>query len=211
MSTPTRPGKGILIAYLVVLALLAGALIATALMWWLGDWGRHRGGLTLALRIVWGCWLVACLATVLTRVTIFSWYFRRYFRWPPGGEGAGPAPPAPPAAPRPARAPWYKSGKASFSITVVMVSLTGAAAVATAVLWILEDVTGPWVFWLVFRILWATWWVLVIAAVLTRVSIFRRHMKRAVRDEAPPQPPQGLHELAAGPPGRTGIQEQPPS
>src|SRR5262249_42374441 len=82
---------------------------------------------------------------------------------------------------RPTAAPWYKSPAASFSITVVMVSITGAVAVATAVLWMLQDVIGDWVFRLVAQILWSTWWVGCVATVLTRVAIFGVQKKRAER------------------------------
>jgi hypothetical protein len=193
MSEP-RAGKGKFIAYLVLLLLFAACALTTALLWWLGDWEKHNFGLKLSLRILWGCWMVSCLATILTRVTIFGWYFRRYLRWP--GEAGKPAePPLTPLPRRPATAPWYKSGKASFTITVVLVSLTGAMVVATAVMWMLADVTGEWVFWLVFKILWGSWWVLVIAAVLTRVAIFGWHMKKA-RDAGPEQPPPARNEEA---------------
>jgi hypothetical protein len=157
----------------VALALLGANLIATGLIVWLGDWQGHGPGLTLALRIVWGSWVVAVLALVLTRVTLFGWSFRRYFRWP-GDEDL------PPEAPRPTQAPWYKSGAASFAFTVTLVALTGSVAVVTAVLWILGDqITWP-VFWLVFKILWGSWWVLSIALVVTRVSIFGWQRKKAI-------------------------------
>jgi hypothetical protein len=63
----------------------------------------------------------------------------------------------------------------------VLVSLTGAAAVTTAVLWILEDVIGAFTFWLVSMIIWTAWWVGVIATVLTRVAIFGKQRQRAAR------------------------------
>jgi hypothetical protein len=178
-------GTAYWVSTLAVLVLLAGALITHAALWWGGNWEAHRWGLTLTLRIVWGCWIVVFLATLLTRTTIFAWYFRRYLRWPPGGAEAGP-PPA--TLPRPTRAPWVKSGAASFSISVVLVSLTGGCAVATAVMWILKDVTGDWVFWLVFKIIWSAWWVLAMAAVLTRIAIFATHRKKAA-SKPPPAPP----------------------
>ena len=52
--------------------------------------------LDLTLRIFWGCCLVAVAATLLTRLTIIGWYFRRYFRSaeqavpPPEPIGTGP-------------------------------------------------------------------------------------------------------------------------
>jgi hypothetical protein len=185
MSDPQR-SKGSWISTLVVIALLGAVVAATLLIWWLGNWEAHAWALTLTLRILWGCWLVTSLAIILTRVTIFGWYFRRYFRLP---GGAPPIPIVRPSQqPRPARAPWYKPGKASFSITVVLVSLTGATFIATVVLWILKDVLGDWTFWLIFRILWASWWVLVIATVLTWIAIFGAQKKRAVAREKAPQP-----------------------
>src|SRR5262245_18074719 len=106
----------------------------------------------MALQIVWGSWIVACLATVLTKVTIFGWTFRKYFRWPGEGRPAG-------ARIRPTRAPWVKSAATSFSFTVAMVSVTGAFAVAWAVMFILKGVIGDWVYWLVSMILGVVWWV----------------------------------------------------
>src|SRR5262245_11279440 len=163
MADP-RPSKVNLIFSLVVLALFVGTVVATVLMVVIGDWDSHAWGLKLALRITWGCCAVVFLALVLTRVTIFGWNFRRYLRWP-----GGPAK-APPNVPRrPAAAPWYKSPAASFTITVVMVSVTGAVAVALVVLWMLEDVIGERAFRLIFRILGSAWWVACVATVLTRV------------------------------------------
>jgi hypothetical protein len=184
--------KGRWLSSLILVAVVTGTGIAVALMLWLGNW--ESWGLQLALRIVLGCCVVICLATILTRVTIFGWNFRRYFRWP--GEGGTPPPVVAETIPRPARAPWYKSGAASFSITVVLVSLTGAAAVASAVLWILSGVLSPWVLKLVLGIIWASWWVLCIAMVLTRISIFGWHKKRTAKvdplpvgTETSPEPP----------------------
>jgi hypothetical protein len=169
-----KPGKAGFITSLILLCLLLVTVAVNLLLLWLGNWERDGWGLRLALRIVWGCCVVGCLATLLTRVTIFGWNFRRYLRWP--GNPAQ----APPDVPRrPTAAPWYKSPAASFSITVVMVSLTGAVAIATAVLWMLVDVIGEWAFWLIFKILWSAWWVGCVATVLTRVAIFGVQKKRA--------------------------------
>ena len=178
-----RPGKAGLITNLVVLALLAGTAIASLCLWYLGDWERHDWALNLTLRILWGSWIVACLATILTRVTIFGWSFRQYFRWPGDGRPTW-------ARFRPSRAPWSKGGKASFSITLAMALLTLGVAVATVVMWILKDETGEWVFRLVFYILWGSWWVLVITLVLVRVAIFglQRHKAMAERNRAEAQP-----------------------
>jgi hypothetical protein len=112
-------------------------------------------------------------------VTIFGWYFRRYFHWGEKKE-------VPPEVPRPAP-PWPKSPAASFSITVVLVSLTGAAVVAAAVLWILRDALGDWWLWTLLKIIAAVWWVSVIAVVLTRIAIFGVQKYRAVeKQKAPP-------------------------
>src|SRR6185503_7699136 len=111
---------------------------------------EYHWGVTLAFRILWGCWIVGLCALILTRVTIFGWSFRRYFRWD--------EPTPPPGAPRPTRAPWRKGGKSSFGFTVTMVSVTGAAAVTIVVMWMLEDVVGDFVFWLVSFIVGGSWW-----------------------------------------------------
>ena len=96
-------------------------------------------------------------------MTIFGWSFRNYLRLNQSG---------PPLPRRPATAPWYKSGAASFTTTIYIVASFALAALTTAVMWILEDVTGRWVFWLVSMIVWITWWVLFIAAVVTRIILF---------------------------------------
>jgi len=188
------PRTARLITNLILLALLAGTLIASACLWWLGDWENHAWGLTLTLRILWGCCIVGCLATLLTRTTIFGWTFRQYFRgWPEGWR-------------RPTRAPWSKSGKASFGFTVAMVSVTGAVAVAMIVMWILKDVTGDWVFKLVFGILFASWWVVTIVLVLVRNAIFGIQRRRDLEDnEEPPsreEPPQNPFGDPVAVPGR---------
>jgi hypothetical protein len=168
------------ITSLILFLHLLANLIATACLWWWGNWEEYGWALSLTLRILWGVWIVHLLALVLTRVTIFGWNFRRYFR--PTGEGKPPAPPL-----RPIRAPWYKSGKVSFAMTVVLVSLTGACAIATAVMYILKDATGPRVFWVVGTSIWSGWWVSCIAVVVTRVTLFGRDKKKG--DEAGPNRP----------------------
>jgi hypothetical protein len=175
-----RPSKAPIISTMVVVVLACAAGVASLLLYLLGNWEEYAWALTLTLRIIWGCWLVTFLATLLTRVTIFGWTFRRYFPRPP----EAPTPPGG-VVPRPTQAPWPKSGAASFSITVVMASLTGGAAIAVAVMWILKDVTGEWVYWLVTRIIAAAWWVLMVATVLTRVSLFGLQKKKAVFKEQP--------------------------
>jgi hypothetical protein len=165
-----RRGKARWIITAIVLGHLLATLIATGCLYWWGD--PEHWGVTLTLRILWGVWAVHALAQALTRVTIFGWSFRRYFR--PSEEEKPPPPPL-----RPAKAPWYKSGKVSFAITVILVSLTGACAITTAVMYILEDVTGHWVYWLVCMIVWSSWWVLAIALVLTRLAIFGSEKQKA--------------------------------
>jgi hypothetical protein len=154
-----------LVSTLGVIVLLVAVSIATVCLNWLGDWKEHEFGLTLTLRILWGVWLVVLTALILTRVTIFGWSFRNYLRLDVAG---------PPLPRRPATAPWYKSGIASFSITVYIVASFAVAFLTTAVMWILEDVTGKWVFWLVSMIVWVSWWVLFIAAILTRLYLFAK-------------------------------------
>src|SRR5262245_15544549 len=120
------------ISFLLVLMHLAVTCIASGVIWLKGDWAEYRWGLTLSLKIIWGVWMVAALATLLTHATIVGWSFRKYVRW------AGDQMPAWTRF-RPTKAPWSKSGAASFSFTVAMVSVTGAIAVAVVVMWILKD------------------------------------------------------------------------
>src|SRR5262245_7101740 len=165
------------IATWVVAALLIASLIATVCMYLFVDTTRYGWALMLTFRILWGVWIVALFALILTRVTIFGWSFRRYFRWDKDD-------PLPPAVPRPTRAPWNKGGKSSFGFTVSMVSVTGASAVAIVVLWMLEGVIGNWVFWLVSMIIGTVWWVTVITLVLTRVAIFGSQRQKKTLEQA---------------------------
>jgi len=158
-----------LIIGLVVLVLLAAVGIASCLLVFLGDWEDHSDALWLATKIIWGSWMVAAAGVLLTRVTVFGWSFRSYFRW--DGEGEPPT-----RAPRPTKAIWYKSPAASFGFTVAMVALTGGVAIAMVTLWIIG---GP-VMWLVIKIIWGSWWVIMIALVVARVSVFGMHRRRAV-------------------------------
>ena len=152
-----------LISTLGVIILFVAVSIATACLYFFGDWNNFEWGLTLTLRILWGVWVVVFLATILTRVAIFGWWFRKYIRHDKDGT---------PLPRRAATAPWYKSGVTSFATTVFIVSLTGVFAIAAAVIWILKDVIGDDNFWLVIKILGSSWWVLFIAAVLTRLYLF---------------------------------------
>lgn len=156
----------------VIAALLAASLVATLCLFVFVDGAEYHWGVTLTFRILWGCWIVGLFALILTRVTIFGWSFRRYFRRDEANPPAGPTP-------RPTAAPWDKGGKSSFGFTVSMVSVTGVAAVTIVVMWMLSGVTGEFVFWLVSMIVGITWWVAIIALVLTRVAVFgaQRHRK----------------------------------
>jgi hypothetical protein len=179
-----RSGVTAFVLLIVVLSLLAAALVTTALLWWLGEWNSYGGSLTF--RIVWGACLATFLAMILTQAAIYGWQFRRYFgRAEPGQTPTEPAAPPPP--------PWPKSGKASFSITIILVSLTGAAVVASMVLWVLSDLMSePALRWSVGGV-WAAWWLGVLATVLTRVAHFGVQRKKAVQggrnDEPTESPP----------------------
>jgi hypothetical protein len=156
------------------------AAIASLCLWKLGDWENSSTTwwLVLTLRIIWGTVVVHVLALSLTRITIIGWYFRRYFHWPE----SSPEPPRPPSGPvalRPTRAPWVKSGAYSFSVTVTLVSVTGAVALALVVMWILRELVGDWVYWLVTGILVTVWWVVCITMVVTRVILFDQGRKAA--------------------------------
>jgi uncharacterized membrane protein len=183
-----------------VTAVIAGsflvvAIIATILIWQLGDWQNYAWPLDLTLRIVWACCVVAVAACLLTRVTIIGWYFRRYFRTaehatpPRDAVGVGTR--------RPTTAPWFKSGILSFSMTVSLVAVVGVTALASSVIWIMGVVFGDWVMWLILKILWAVAWIAIIAIVLTRVGVFRMYMHKgrraaaeAAAAAAPPEPPE---------------------
>jgi hypothetical protein len=165
-----------LILGLVVLVLLGGALMAHGLIGMLGDWPKHEKELGIAQRIVWAVWALTAASVLLTRVTIFGWSFRRYFRWEGEGE-------PPPGAPRPTKAPWYKSPTASFGFTVAIVSVTGSVVIATVVLYLLMDLMGWDVFWLAVRIMWGSWWVILITLVLIRITIFGIHRRKAITAE----------------------------
>src|SRR5262249_47977689 len=118
-----KPVKLSRIPDLIVLGLFVATLIASACIWWLGNWEEYGLWLRLTLKILWTVWGVAFLATFLTKATIFGWTFRKYFRWEE-------ATPPPPTAPRPTQAPWSKGPASSFGITVALTSLTGALGLA---------------------------------------------------------------------------------
>ncbi len=177
-----RSTKSGFVTAVIAGSFLAVAVVATVLIWQLGDWQNYAWSLDLTLRILWGCFIVALAATTLTRVTIIGWRFRRYFRTaeqttpPPDPVGVGTR--------RPTVAPWYKSGILSFSMTVSLVAVVGVTAVASAVIWIMGAVFGDWVMWLILKILWSVAWIAIIAIVLTRVGVFRQYMKKGKRAEA---------------------------
>ncbi len=173
-----RSGIAGFVLTIVVLSLFGASLLTTGILWWVGDWDHYGWGLGLTLKIVWGCWFVCLLGMVLTKVTIFGWHFRGYFgRDEQGVTGAAGRPDAPPLPPP----PWRKSTKASFSSTLVLVSVSGSAVIASAVLWMLGDVLGDTTLWTVLGWIWAGWWVACIATVLIRVSLFGWEKKKVVR------------------------------
>jgi hypothetical protein len=195
----SRSRLATLICTIVVLTLLVACLAASVALWAGGDWEKHAWGLTLALKIMWGSWLLVLIATLLTHVTIVGWRFRRPrpSEWPAALARAYAEGFQPPA--------WFKSGPASFAITVVFVSLFGASFVASILLWVIGDwdeYAGP--LKLALKIIWGAWWVLAIATVLVRVALFGHEKKRLQRqkeaDQAAPEP---------GPDGGAGKAEQP--
>ena len=161
-----------LILLVVVLTLLSACVATTIALAAAGNWEKHARGMTLALKIMWGIWALLAVATILTHLTMFGWRFRHGPRqWPSAiyqtiKEGVEPP-------------TWFKSGKTSFTITVVFVSLLGASCVATVLLWIV----GDWredgeALGLTIKIIWAAWWVLAIATVLVRVALFARQRRK---------------------------------
>ncbi|HBI43404.1 MAG TPA: hypothetical protein DDY78_11190 [Planctomycetales bacterium] len=186
-----RSTKSGFVTAIIAGSFLAVAVVATILIWCFGDWQNYGWALDLTLRIFWGCCIVAVAASLLTRVTIIGWYFRRYFRTaehatpPRDAVGVGTR--------RPTTAPWYKSGVLSFSMTVSLVAVVGVTAITSAVIWIMGDVFGDWVMWLILKIVWSVAWIAVIAIVLTRVGVFRMYMNKGKRAAAEA-------EAAAAPP-----------
>src|SRR5262249_46338227 len=144
--------------------------VASFILWLLSGPEESGWWLRLTQRIIWGVWAVNALATTLTHVTIFGWSFRRYVRW------AG-------ATFRATKAPWLKPGKASFSFTVAIVSVTGALFLAGVVMWILKPVTGDFPFRVVFIILGTVWWVTMIVLVLVRVAVFGVQRQRELLEQ----------------------------
>ncbi len=56
----------------VLVSLFGVAVLASVLIWIIGDWEAHRPPLVLSLKIVWGAWWVLCIVTVLIRVALFG-------------------------------------------------------------------------------------------------------------------------------------------
>jgi hypothetical protein len=171
-----RSRLAILICILVLMTVLVAISTASLVLWLVADWEKHAWALTLTVKIMWGSWAVLLTATLLTWVTIFGWKFRR----PQPGQGpmallrsiaAGEEPSA-----------FAKTTGTSFVFTVVLVSLTGVAVLASVLLWILGNwaqFAGPLT--LALKWIWGSWWVLVIATVLVRLAVFdqqRRNRKK---------------------------------
>jgi hypothetical protein len=57
----------------VLVSLMGTAVLASVLIWVIGDWSDSKETLVLSLKIIWGTWWVLCIATVLVRVKIFDW------------------------------------------------------------------------------------------------------------------------------------------
>ena len=184
-----RSTKSGFVTAVIAAAFLVGTAVATGvvyLLWWAAGWGawaEYSWSRDVTLRIIWGCCIVAFAATLLTRVTIIGWYFRRYFR--PSEEAVPPPEPIGAGPRRPTTAPWYKSGALSFSMTVTLVALAGTTAVASVVVWVLGDFFGDWLMWVILKTIWGVFWIVCIAVVLTRIGVFRLHMLKA----KPPEPP----------------------
>src|SRR5262245_51380262 len=110
----SRTNLATLILIVVVLTLLGACLGTSVVLWLLGDWEKHDWGLRLSLKVMWGVWLSVLVATVLTHITMIGWQFRRPrpSEWPAAlvrAVAQGAEPPS-----------WFKSGAASFTITVVL-------------------------------------------------------------------------------------------
>jgi hypothetical protein len=163
----SRSRLAVLIAILALATLLMAFAITSLVLALAGDWEKHTDGLTLALKIMWGLWLLTFAAVILTGVTIFGWRFRK------AQPGRGPAALARAIAEGFQPASWLKTTATSFTITVVLVSLLGGAVLASVLIWILGDwdkAEGPLT--LALKLIWGAWWVLCIATVLVRVAIF---------------------------------------
>ncbi len=158
-------GKAGQISWMQLLIHFGLTAVASLILWLVATQVEDGWWLRLTQRIIWGVWFVNALATTLTHVTIFGWSFRRYVRW--AGDRF-----------RATKAPWTKSGKASFSFTVAMVSVTGAIALVVVVFWILKPVTGDFTFRVILTVFGSVWWVTMIVLVLVRVALFGTQRQR---------------------------------
>ncbi len=78
----------------------------------------------------------------------------------------------------------YRSDKAGFFVTIIMLVWLAAAIVGSVVALLL----GQWDdHVLILKWVWGTWWVLCIVTVLTRLAIFRWQMGRFRGRESPTQ------------------------
>jgi hypothetical protein len=187
MAMTPRQLVGLILAIVLVTLFVAFGFASLILYLW-GDWENYSNALSLTNRIMWGTWVVATTATILTFVTMFGWRFRKL------RPGQGPRALARALAAEIKPASWFKRGSTSFTITVVLVSLFGTAVLASVCIWIIGDWVNhrpPLV--LSLKIVWGAWWVLCIATVLVRVALFnmeRRKAKQAKAEAGPkPQPP----------------------
>ncbi len=174
-----------LVSTLVLATLFVAFGIASLVLALAGNWYEYSRALTLTLKIMWGTWFIATAATILTFVTMFGWRFRKL------RPGVGPAALARALAAEIKPASWFKRGSTSFTITVVLVSLFGTAVLASVLIWIIGDWERhrpPLV--LSLKMIWGLWWVLCIATVLVRVSLFNRERRKAAqaRAESNPKP-----------------------
>jgi hypothetical protein len=167
-----------LIVAIVLLTLFIAFTITSVIMGLMGDWEDHSDGLELTLKIMWGAWLTALAASFLTYVTAFGWRFRKL------RPGEGPAALWRDLAADIKPSSWFKSGATSFTVTVILVSLFGAAFLASVLVWIIGD-------WnesksIAMKAIWGSWWVLCIGTVLVRVALFtkQRRLARQAREEA---------------------------
>src|SRR5947209_11827256 len=147
---------GLILAIVLVTLLVAFGFASLVLYLW-GDWENYSNALSRTNRIMWGTWVVATTATILTFVTRFGWRFRKL------RPGEGPTALAKALAAEIKPASWFKRGWTSFTITVVLVSLFGVAVLASVLIWIIGDWLNhrpPLV--LSLKIVWAAWWVLCI-------------------------------------------------
>ena len=87
----------------------------------------------------------------------------------------------------------------------MLVSLFGAAIVASVLLWIFGDWSEDGgQLGVILRLIWAAWWVLAIATVLVRVALFgarlnRQRRERLQQGEArPPDLPAGVNDNPVG-------------